>query len=528
MGALTLVALCLPLVPLRAQWTRIYGNQHGAVEIQWTHGVATYGVTTHRWRLRNTFSTPMRICFTVTRVTEGREEPAEVIASLPPGRESADPGWWTMSQRPTDPPVSGVQECSLGQGSTPQVRSAARPGVSAGRQDVRSQIADITSRSQEANRSAQAVVGGLADYFANSVANGIADLGRMRDRFEQEERTAFTDGVDEATSMSDLAGQIQSRLDDLDGGIDDANDEAANMSRKAEESRDEAATYRRLNNAVAARIPDASAVAYDGLHRVELARARRLAAERERLEAMLRDLPSDPDELSEPAPEATPIPAAIRTEPAVAPGLAAQPAVVTLRPLRPDEAPSASGPGTTAVTVEFVNDAGQAVDVAWLNGRGEPVPYARIEPGRSYRQPTYSSHVWLIMDASHRPLVSFLVGDANAVARIPVPPPAVPRALARAIRRIVFNGSSTDGGGTRRVWEQLDQRRFVEIYPDGTRAPFTVTSEVEGGVIAVRDADHGLEVYIPYRGSSRTSLWWRLPGDVTWNALGNFVEEYPQ
>lgn len=51
------------------------------------------------------------------------------------------------------------------------------------------------------------------------------------------------------------------------------------------------------------------------------------------------------------------------------------------------------------VSVTFVNKVGRALDLVWLDFKGQVVDYGRVEPGQWQNFSTYIGHVWSIREA---------------------------------------------------------------------------------------------------------------------------------
>ena len=68
-----------------------------------------------------------------------------------------------------------------------------------------------------------------------------------------------------------------------------------------------------------------------------------------------------------------------------------------LAPLAAGATGRATPKGKTAATkVAFVNRSGRALRLVWIDRAGKPVEYAVLGPGKTYRQPTYVGHVWVL------------------------------------------------------------------------------------------------------------------------------------
>ena len=52
----------------------------------------------------------------------------------------------------------------------------------------------------------------------------------------------------------------------------------------------------------------------------------------------------------------------------------------------------------TPVTVTFVNKSGEYRGVMWIDFNGQPVAYANLNPGQSYKIKTYVTHLWMFTD----------------------------------------------------------------------------------------------------------------------------------
>jgi len=53
----------------------------------------------------------------------------------------------------------------------------------------------------------------------------------------------------------------------------------------------------------------------------------------------------------------------------------------------------------TPTQVTFRNETRNPINVLWINYEGREVPYRTLDPGDSYRQPTFASHPWRLRDA---------------------------------------------------------------------------------------------------------------------------------
>lgn len=80
----------------------------------------------------------------------------------------------------------------------------------------------------------------------------------------------------------------------------------------------------------------------------------------------------------------------------------------------------ASKPDGRPFDVIFINRRTTAVELYWMDQRGQPKSYGMISPGKNKRQQTRPGAVWQITDAdSQKPLGHFAVGDRKSKAVIP-------------------------------------------------------------------------------------------------------------
>ncbi len=88
---------------------------------------------------------------------------------------------------------------------------------------------------------------------------------------------------------------------------------------------------------------------------------------------------------------------------------------------------------SSATVIGFANQSSRAVDVFWLDSRGDRVRYFGVDPGRSHEQPTFVGHAWLAVDADgvcrgyviaqSAPVTYTIVDDLTPT---PTPTPAAP------------------------------------------------------------------------------------------------------
>src|SRR5262249_19804450 len=65
-------------------------------------------------------------------------------------------------------------------------------------------------------------------------------------------------------------------------------------------------------------------------------------------------------------------------------------------------------------TVTFNNQSPEKMTVSWVDFDGELITYAELNPGESYEQPTYVSHVWVVSDESSNCFGPFIAGEKQS------------------------------------------------------------------------------------------------------------------
>jgi arylsulfatase A-like enzyme len=84
-----------------------------------------------------------------------------------------------------------------------------------------------------------------------------------------------------------------------------------------------------------------------------------------------------------------------------------------------DRSAPASKPNGGPFDIVFINQRNDAVNLHWMDRNGEPKSYGAIAPQKRRRQNTRPGAVWLVTDASNKPLGYFVVGDRGAQCLIP-------------------------------------------------------------------------------------------------------------
>ena len=85
-----------------------------------------------------------------------------------------------------------------------------------------------------------------------------------------------------------------------------------------------------------------------------------------------------------------------------------------------DEEPPPKSESGSPTTIVFYNNTKRKVQIYWVNYEGGLQLYWDLNPGESYKQPTFSSHTWLITDVNDKPLGYFRATRNVAKASIPV------------------------------------------------------------------------------------------------------------
>ncbi|WP_370193781.1 MULTISPECIES: hypothetical protein [Aurantimonas] len=67
-----------------------------------------------------------------------------------------------------------------------------------------------------------------------------------------------------------------------------------------------------------------------------------------------------------------------------------------------------------SVTVTFVNRTGEYRSVDCLDFDGQPVSYASLNPGESFRVETYRTHPWMLTDGPGNCIEIFMPGRRDA------------------------------------------------------------------------------------------------------------------
>ena len=112
--------------------------------------------------------------------------------------------------------------------------------------------------------------------------------------------------------------------------------------------------------------------------------------------------------------------------------------------LAPEDAPRASRRTGAETVLTLVNRTDTAVELFWLDSESVRRPYGRIAAGGSHVQPTFSGHVWLIVNAAGRTLAAFEATDRPTEAEITgVVPPRKERA--RPAQSASARATSPDG-----------------------------------------------------------------------------------
>lgn len=76
---------------------------------------------------------------------------------------------------------------------------------------------------------------------------------------------------------------------------------------------------------------------------------------------------------------------------------------------------SGAGPATS---ISILNNHNQTVQVNWIDGQGQRKPWKNLESGQTFKNSTYSSHVWEVTDANGQCLAKFVAESAPSVARV--------------------------------------------------------------------------------------------------------------
>lgn len=72
--------------------------------------------------------------------------------------------------------------------------------------------------------------------------------------------------------------------------------------------------------------------------------------------------------------------------------------------------------GSTSLTIENATPA--EIELFWVEGRGKKRSYGKIAPGQSSTQQTYGGHIWMMADASGRPLAGVVADEAPSLVRV--------------------------------------------------------------------------------------------------------------
>ena len=82
-----------------------------------------------------------------------------------------------------------------------------------------------------------------------------------------------------------------------------------------------------------------------------------------------------------------------------------------------EEKPSGSSQKDTAIN--FVNQTKEPISLFWIDFDGKAQLYATVDAGRSNRRPTYTDHVWRVVNAeTKKPIASFIAQDGESTAII--------------------------------------------------------------------------------------------------------------
>ena len=122
---------------------------------------------------------------------------------------------------------------------------------------------------------------------------------------------------------------------------------------------------------------------------------------------------------------------------------------------RPEHGPA------TEILVENATDG--EIELFWLSDGGERKSYARIPAGATTRQTTYSGHIWLVCDASGKPLAGLKASPRPALARITeriAPAPTVSKQV------------SPDGN-----WRAMILQNNLVLEPTGGGTSISLTSD---------------------------------------------------
>lgn len=75
----------------------------------------------------------------------------------------------------------------------------------------------------------------------------------------------------------------------------------------------------------------------------------------------------------------------------------------------------------TKVTVTFVNKSGEFRAVMWIDFNGNPVPYANLNPGQSYKTDTFATHAWMFTDGPGNCVEMFVAKSGSTKFNISAP-----------------------------------------------------------------------------------------------------------
>ena len=144
--------------------------------------------------------------------------------------------------------------------------------------------------------------------------------------------------------------------------------------------------------------------------------------------------------------------------------------------------------------IRFHNVMAQPAEIFWINESGGRRSYGRVEPGQTKELGTYAGHVWLVMDATGRPLGYFEAQPDTLEVQIDGPPiwlePA-PR----------HRGRRGDGRSPEKKWSVgVRADNLVLISTDGETTQLTTNGTAEnsyrGPVVWAPDSQHCVALFV--------------------------------
>ncbi|PPK70439.1 hypothetical protein V5P93_000680 [Actinokineospora auranticolor] len=94
-------------------------------------------------------------------------------------------------------------------------------------------------------------------------------------------------------------------------------------------------------------------------------------------------------------------------EPTTSESPSSEPTAIGSTPAFPRPSADRSPPSDHGVTITFANLRSDRVVIYWVDFDGREVLYNALNPGESYKQPTFTGHIWIVRDSVYAELGRF-------------------------------------------------------------------------------------------------------------------------